>query len=86
MMRRPDNRFQLGQARHFYHLLLNGQQPVNAGAMAGIVEEMERMDAEIARLRRAIAPLLSHAEAHDYAPPIRLSVSDCRDIKEKVDG
>lgn len=83
-MHRPDNRFQLGQARHFYHLLLNGQQPVNAGAMAAIVEEMEMMDAEIARLRTILAPILSHAEAHDYAPPLKFSVAACREIKGKV--
>lgn len=49
--------------------------------------EVRFMDpAENARLRSALAPLLSHAEAHDYAPPIRMSVRQCREIKEKVNG
>ena len=85
-MHRPDNRFQLGQARHFYHLLINGQQPVNAWDMAGIVEEMEKMDAEIASLRAILAPILAHAASHDYAPPIRFSVADCRDIKNQINA
>lgn len=41
---------------------------------------------ENVRLRHFIKPLLSHASAHDYAPPIRLSVRQCREIKEKVNG
>ena len=39
---------------------------------------------ENARLRRVLAPLLSHAAAHDYAPPIRLSVSACKKIKDEI--
>lgn len=49
-------------------------------------EELAEKDAEIVRLRRVLAPLLSHADAHDYAPPIRMSVRQCREIKEKGNG
>ena len=41
---------------------------------------------ENVRLRHFIKPILQHAEAHDYAPPIRFSVMECREIREKVNG
>lgn len=37
---------------------------------------------ENARLHRALAPILTHADSHDCAPPIRFSVMECREIKE----
>lgn len=41
---------------------------------------------ERARLRSIIAPLLQHADRHDYAPPLKFSVADCREIKESLNG
>ena len=40
----------------------------------------------IKRLKYALSPILRHADAPDTAPPLRLSIGDCRKIKEKVDG
>lgn len=37
-------------------------------------------------LRAALAPILKHADSHDYAPPLKFSVAACREIKEKVNG
>ena len=54
--------------------------------MWDMAAELAAKDAEITRLRAALTPILSHAEAHDYAPPLKFSVAACREIKEKVDG
>lgn len=49
-------------------------------------QQMEKLIDERDALLAILAPILSHAEAHDYAPPIRFSVADCREIKAVVDG
>ena len=41
---------------------------------------------DITRLRAILAPILAHADAHDYAPPLKFSVAACREIKEKVNA
>jgi hypothetical protein len=43
-------------------------------------------NAEIARLRAALAPILAHAEAPDTAPPLRISVRQAREIMEDVEN
>lgn len=50
--------------------------------------QLRRGDVELenTRLREALLPLLAHADAHDYAPPLKFSIQQCRDIKEKVNG
>lgn len=37
-------------------------------------------------LRAALAPILAHADNPDTAPPLRISVRQAREMKEKIDG
>lgn len=53
-----------------------------ARAQARILE----LEAEVDRLRAALAPILRHAAQPDTAPPLRLSVEDCKKIKERING
>lgn len=48
-------------------------------------EECKRLQEENEALRAAISPIIRHADAPDTAPPLRLSVQDCRKIKESTD-
>lgn len=48
--------------------------------------QLATKDAEIARLRSALAPVLIHADAPDTAPPLRLSVGDCKNIKNMAEN
>lgn len=43
-------------------------------------------NAEIARLRAALAPILAHADAPDTAPPLRISVRQAREIMEGLEN
>jgi len=43
-------------------------------------------NAEINRLRAALAPILAHADAPDTAPPLRISVRQARKMKETLNG
>ena len=82
-----------------YELMLDGKKIANVYDPSGLtsvikdisalkqeLDDYRAYQAEIARLRRALAPLLSHADAHDYAPPIRFSGADCRDIKKQINA
>lgn len=73
-----DNRGAVALARRFFiHLRAGGQ--ITPEDMGLIVESLERRDA-------ALAPILRHADAPDTAPPLRLSVEDCREIASEVSG
>lgn len=48
--------------------------------------ELEAKDAENARLRRALAPVLAHADAGSKAPPIKFSVGECGRIKAGLEN
>lgn len=52
----------------------------------GMYQEGRALLAENARLRSLLAPILRHASAHDFAPPISFSVDDCRRIKEFINA
>ena len=54
--------------------------------VATILVLRSRAIQENVRLRHFIAPILQHADSHDYAPPLKFSVAACREIKEKVNG
>lgn len=41
---------------------------------------------ENGRMRAALLPILRHADQSGTAPPLRLSVEDCRRIKEMVNA
>lgn len=45
----------------------------------------EEQKTENARLRAALSPILRHADAHDFAPPLKFSVADCRKIKQYIE-
>lgn len=49
-------------------------------------QENQLLLAEVRRLRAALAPIICHADAPDTAPPLRLSVEDCRKIESEVSG
>jgi len=52
-----------------------------------VMSEMEaEKNAEIQRLRAALAPILAHADAPDTAPPLRISVRMARKMKEKINA
>ena len=59
---------------------------LRSGEIVAWTEWTAPTEDENARLRAALAPILNHADSHDYAPPIRLSVRQCREIKEMVNG
>lgn len=47
--------------------------------------EVDRVQ-EIKRLKYALSPIIRHADAHEFAPPLRLSVQDCKKIKESINA
>ena len=52
----------------------------------GMYQEGRAIISENARLRAALAPIIRHADAHEFAPPISFSVDDCKKIREKING
>ena len=40
--------------------------------------------AEIARLRKALVPILRHAAGDDKQPPLRLNIEETRQIRDEV--
>ena len=52
----------------------------------GMYQEGRAILAENSRLRTTLSPILRHADAHEFAPPLRLSVQDCRKIRERING
>lgn len=51
-----------------------------------VEKEIAARDAEIKRLRPALLPILAHADNPDTAPPLRISVRQAREMKEKVNA
>lgn len=54
--------------------------------MATVLVLRSKAIQENVRLRHLLSPIIRHADAHEYAPPISFSVDDCRKIKEKING
>ena len=49
-------------------------------------EDMFALIDEVRNLRVTLAPILAHADNPDTAPPLRISVRQAREMKEKVEN
>ena len=48
--------------------------------------QMVKLIDERDALRAILAPILDHADSHDYAPPLKFSVAACREIKDQINA
>ncbi|MYL82333.1 hypothetical protein GTA51_04170 [Desulfovibrio aerotolerans] len=63
---------------------LAGEAGSMVEAPAGAWVRYEDAMAEIARLHKALAPILRHAAGDDKQPPLRLNIEETRVIKKEV--
>lgn len=53
---------------------------------SALVSNQLQTGTQIWRQQQALSPIIRHAAAPDTAPPLRLSVQDCREIKRMVES